>query len=344
MNLSDVKKIFNGIPEFVGVSPIEILPLKGDASGRRYSRVKLSESPYSVILMELDDGMGPVVDGGVSLPQKETFPEVAKFLSQYNFPIPKILIDQRQEKILVVEDVGDVSLARVCRDIKAPDVANVIQKLGVDPIDSAFKRSIDIIAVLQKIPISDHFVFKRSLSDGALYTEARRFIDLFAKPKGASAEVIHQLDQEIKLLVKRVAAHPRALSYRDFMPMNIHLKEDASVVGIDFQDVLMASKAYDVGSLLTDRDIDRDLGSKRVAELVEYAGEKLNISGFRQLFDDVVLQRTLRLIGQFTDLAQRKSPAYADFVPGSLRRAKTILNNRSDLPSVRKFLDSYETK
>ncbi len=340
MNFDEVKNIFDTLPEFVGVSPTSLVPLKGDASGRRYSRVFLSMAPYSVILMELDDAVGPVIDGNVKLLQRETFPEVAKFISKYRYPIPRIIIDKHNEKLLIVEDVGDVSLARLCRESSAKDVSQVILKLGKDPIGTAFKKAIDIIAELQSIPECDHFVFKRSLSKGALFTEARRFIDFFAKPKGASIEDLKVMEQEILNLTEKVSRHPMALAHRDFMPMNIHLRADGEVVVIDFQDMLMASKAYDVGALLTDRDIDHDLGSKRVAELVKYAEGKLNVSGFKELFDDVVLQRTLRLIGQFTDLAQRKSPAYADFVPGSLRRAKTILNNRSDLPTVRKFLDS----
>ena len=336
MEISEVKNLFKSVTSLEGIEIVSVVSLKGDASGRRYSRVFTESASY--ILMEMDEAIGPVTDGDVKLIQKETFPAVGRFLEASGIPVPKIIAELKTHNILVVEDVGDVSLGRLVRDSKAPDVVRVLDLLGRDALTEAYKKAIDVLSLIQKIPQQDNFVFKRALGAKALRAEAFRFVEMYAQPRGASLSQIEKMSDELQLLVNKVAAHPMALSHRDFMPMNIHFKNDGTVVLIDFQDFCLASKAYDVGALLTDRDFDFDIGENLIRDLLAYARQKLSLPELEIMYKEAVLQRTLRLNGQFSRLAETKSPVYGGFVPGCIKRARLLLAELGEYPNIKSYL------
>jgi aminoglycoside/choline kinase family phosphotransferase len=336
MEINEIKSLFKSLNAAGGVDVGSVISLKGDASGRKYSRVIAGDSSY--ILMEMDEAVGPVTDGGVKLIQKETFPAVGRFLEASGIPVPRIIAEIKTHNALVIEDVGDVSLGRLIRDNRAPDVLRVLGQLGPDPIRAAYRKAIDVLEAIQGIPRQDHFVFQRSLGVTALKTEVFRFVEMYAQPRGASVSQIEKISEELQLLVNKVAAHPLALSHRDFMPMNIHFRSDGSVVLIDFQDFCLASRAYDVGALLTDRDFDFDIGESVITATLAYARDKLNLPELSKMYKEAVLQRTLRLIGQFSRLAETRSPMYGGFVPGCIKRAQSILAELGEYPHIKSYL------
>jgi len=336
MELDEVKNLLKSSSLTDNLTVKEIQSLKGDASSRRYSR--LITDSGSFIMMEMDDSPGPVFDGAVKLLQRETFPEVQRFLENGGISVPKIVAEFKDLKILIVEDIGDVSLGRLVRDGQAKDVGRIQKILGPDYLREAYLRAIDVMAKIQSLPRTNHFVFQKSLGLESLKTEMLRFIDMYAKPKGATEKALAEMITEINELAGRLVAHPQVLIYRDFMPMNIHFKEDGSVVLIDFQDLCMGPQGYDLGSLLTDRDFDFEIGPVLIDQLVDYAKNKFHQAKIEEFYTEAVLQRTLRLIGQFTRLAETKSKEYGKFVPGAIRRAQQLLNNYDRCPAIKKFL------
>ena len=126
----------------------------------------------------------------------------------------------------------------------------------------------------------------------------------------------------IDRLSRAVADHPRTLMHRDFMPWNVHFREGGRIAVIDFQDALVGSHAYDLVSLLHDRDTDFALGWPACRAVVEHfrLGRGLPPS-FWNHYREALLQRYMRLAGQFRLLARdRGRPVYEGWVPGCLRR------------------------
>lgn len=336
MELEEIKKLFRNKTILNGVEALSFVQLKGDASSRRYGRLTTNKGTF--ILMEMDDGVGPLFDGNVKLIQRETFPAVQLYLDQLGIPVPKLICDFPEQKSLLVEDVGDVSLGRLIRDTEAADVKRIKSTLGKDPLKEAYKRAVDVMKKIQSLPWIDHFIFKRSLGKESLRAEVFRFVEMYVEPKGVTADVISGIKGELESLAERVASYPLVLSHRDFMPMNIHFRADGSVVLIDFQDMCLAPQGYDLGSLLTDRDFDFEIGQPLIDEIVSYAELELKTSDLKGMYSDCVLQRTLRLIGQFTRLAAIRSPSYGAFVPGCIQRAKGLLAQTGSYPTIKKYL------
>lgn len=337
MDINQIKKLFENTPELCSMQVIGSTLLKGDASTRRYTRVLTNNGP--VILMELDDSAGPVSDGGVALIQRETFPQVQNFLRGHGISVPKILADLKDEKKLVVEDIGDVSLGRLVREPQSPDCILVKSKLGVDPIKRAYELAIAEMIRIQKIKPTDHFIFQKELGRSALLMETKRFIEMYAQPQGATTSQIAEFEQDIKNLVDLISEYPKVLSHRDFMPMNLHFKIDGSIVLIDFQDMCMAPQGYDLGSLLTDRDFDLEIGDDLISQLINFAATSFAGVDIKEMYSHCVLQRSLRLIGQFTRLSQTRSPFYQQFVPGCIARAKKIMDELKVCPAIAAYLE-----
>jgi hypothetical protein len=337
MKLEEIKKLFKSKSNLIGFEILSIVQLKGDASSRRYYRVAADKGTF--IFMELDDAVGPLFDGDVKLIQRETFPKVQQYLSGSGIPVPQLICEFPEQKSLVVEDVGDVSLGRLIRDGDAADVKIVKMALGAEPLKEAYKKAVDVMLKIQALPRTDNFVFKRSLGKDSLKAEVFRFAEMYAEPNGASPKVINEIKKELEGLADKVGSYPQVLSHRDLMPMNIHFKVDGSAVLIDFQDMCLAPQGYDLGALLTDRDFDFDIGQPLIEEILSYAEQRLKIPNLREMYTASVLQRTLRLIGQFTRLAATRSPSYGAFVPGCIKRAKGLLGTAGNYPAIEKYLD-----
>jgi len=162
---------------------------------------------------------------------------------------------------------------------------------------------------------------------------------MYAQPQGATTSQIAEFEQDIKNLVDLISEYPKVLSHRDFMPMNIHFRPDGSVVLIDFQDMCMAPQGYDLGSLLTDRDFDLEIGEDLIAQLINFASTSVADVNIKEMYSHCVLQRSLRLIGQFTRLSQTRSPFYQQFVPGCIARAKKIMDELKVCPAIAAYLE-----
>jgi len=78
----------------------KVVPLTGDASDRRYFRVLLRDEPAQVLAVH----PGPIDFGGLP------FVNVAKLLSEMPVPVPRILGHSDQLGIIVLQDLGDVTL------------------------------------------------------------------------------------------------------------------------------------------------------------------------------------------------------------------------------------------
>lgn len=295
--------------------------LKGDASSRSYARLSLDHPKYpSCILMSLTKERGPVIDGELELTQDDTFVLIQALLKKNGFRVPEIYLDARSEGLLLVEDIGSDPLYKLLSGEIHPELVGADRE---NFITESYKKAIDLICKIQEIPNdNDSIVYKRSIGLSAMCTESNRFIDFYAAPNGFSKSRLNEIETIIKKLAEDITQHSFVPCYRDFMSWNIHLGGDGELVLIDFQDMLLASYAYDVMTLLHDRDIDLKLGHQRIEDLLQYFESKLpNKRSFRNDYYQVMLQRDLRLAGQFTYLSElKKTDFYVSFVPGCLAR------------------------
>ncbi len=142
------------------------------------------------------------------------------------------------------------------------------------------------------------------------------------------------LAEALDALADEVASYPHALAHRDFHSENVLGTPGDGLVVIDFQDALLAPRAYDVASLAVDPYRTQD---PRVSERFRRAW-LTGTGGGPEEFDRTALQRALKALGTFGyQVTRRKRARYMRFVAPQARRARELL---ASAPSSLECLDA----
>jgi N-acetylmuramate 1-kinase len=317
-------------------------PLHGDASTRRYERLRLrGDGPASVVVMLIGAGRfggGDEIGGGGAGPEL-TFVNVARWLAAHGLPVPRIHADRaRDEGMLLLEDVGDTTLWAAVE--AAPERARPL-----------FAAAVDLLVRLQvagaSAPDAACVAFARRFDAALARAELEHFVEHGVEtrwrtrlPDGERAELLGALEP----LVAPFAEGPFALSHRDFMAWNIHLHGDHLVL-IDFQDALMAPDAFDLAQLLTDRTtitrVDVALARELCARFesgMAAAGRPL-APGFADRYRRCALQHALKVIGRFHFLeVVQGRPGYLAYLPAVYEVGRRMLAELPSLAAARPLL------
>jgi aminoglycoside/choline kinase family phosphotransferase len=297
----------------------KVLPLTGDASDRRYFRVLLRNEPSQVLALH------------TSAIEFETLPfvNVSRLLSHMPVPVPRILTHSDPLGIIVLEDLGDVTLqAHLGAASQAEHAAlyrqavsfiEVLQRRGAELASEAYvpyRIAFDV----EKLTWELQFFAKHFLEGyrGAALTPASR----------------EALAAEYAWIVEALASEPRVLCHRDYHSRNLMLHEESLYI-IDFQDARMGPDTYDLVSLLRDSYVD--FTEQQVEELIAfflalrgtYTGRSHTAADrhdFRTRFDLMALQRNLKALGTFGyQTTTRGNPVYIQYIPRTLNYVRANL-------------------
>jgi aminoglycoside/choline kinase family phosphotransferase len=116
---------------------------------------------------------------------------------------------------------------------------------------------------------------------------------------------------------------------------------------IDFQDARMGPDTYDLVSLLRDSYVD--IGEDDVQQFIAYflalKGSPMSpadMAEFRRRFDLMALQRNLKALGTFGyQTATRRNPVYIQYIPRTLRHARTNISAYPRFARLRELLAVY---
>jgi N-acetylmuramate 1-kinase len=307
-----------------------VVPLTGDASDRKYFRVITPDTSSYVIALHA----GPI--DFATLP----FANVAELLRQVPLPVPQIFGHSDALGIVVLQDLGDVTLqahlgaaspvehAALYRQAVA--LIGQLQRRGAD-LHSSRYVPYQIAFDVEKLTWELEFFVKH-------FVEAYRGVALTAGERTA-------LSSEWASIVQELAAEPRVLCHRDYHSRNLML-HDGSLYIIDFQDARMGPDTYDLASLLRDSYVDitdRDL-DELIAYFLALTGRDSDrrAGEFRRRFDLMALQRNLKALGTFGyQTATRRNPVYIQYMPRTLRYARTNLQKYQRFESLRTILANH---
>lgn len=294
-------------------------PLAGDASDRRYFRLTVSGLSSRVVTLYPD----PAGDG------VRTFTRVAELFGAMGVPVPRVIARADELGILVLEDLGDVSLqAHLAGAPAAERTARYRAAIGI--IQTLQRRGREL-ASLELPP------YGLAFDEETLTRELEFFTTHFLEGHvGASLSPAsyRAIRVEYGALARALAAEPRVLCHRDFHSRNLMVQGDRLRV-IDFQDARMGPNTYDLVSLL--RDAYVDVSADEVESLTTWFldtradTERLEIDAvarrkFRRRFERMAVQRTLKALGTFGYQASaRHNPAYLQYVPRTLAHARASL-------------------
>jgi aminoglycoside/choline kinase family phosphotransferase len=308
---------------------VRIVPLTGDASTRQYFRVLRPDNP-SVVLAVYD---APFVFA--ELP----FVNVCRLFTSIPLPIPAIAGHADDLGILILEDLGDVTLQA---------------HLGVtQPAehDALYKQAVELVFRMQRKGAelqSDEFIpYRVAFDRDKLMWEMNFFVKHFLEAyRGVTIlpSVREALSQEFLQIVDELAAEPRVLCHRDYHSRNLMLHERRLYI-IDFQDARMGPDTYDLASLLRDSYVD--LTEERVDDLIR-GYLKLGgapqatpeaFSEYRRRFDLMSVQRNLKALGTFGhQTTARNNPVYIQYIPRTVSYVRTNLARYPRFARLRELL------
>lgn len=278
-----------------GAAKRERLP--GDASFRHY--VRLRRAGDSAMLMDAPPAHEDV----------RPFARVARHLAALGYSAPRLLAEDADEGLLLLEDLGD---ATYTRELARGADERALYVLAVDLLIDLHRRA---EAVACDVPPYDD---ARLLAEAALLADWYLPAIAGAPTPAALREEYLAMWREVLPLARRA---PDTLVLRDYHVDNLMVvggRAGLSACGLlDFQDAVIGPVSYDLVSLLEDarRDLAPGLADAMLARYLD-AFPNLDRAAFRASYAILGAQRSAKIIGIFTRLCRRDGkPHYLAHIP-----------------------------
>ena len=309
----------------LGAEATTVLPLTGDASDRRYFRVLRRDGPSRVLALHAE-----AFD-----PETLPFARVAQLLAAMPLPIPSILDRAGDLGILLLEDLGDITLQAHLGAAPAAEHSR-LYRYAVSLIESLQRRGAELASPAYP-PYGVAFDVDKLLWELDFFT--KHYVEAY---RGASIAASDRdaLKVEWRRLADELASEPRVLCHRDYHSRNLMLHQGELYI-IDFQDARLGPDTYDLVSLLRDSYVD--LSESTVDELIAYfialkrpqGGDAIAHRAweqdFRRRFDVMALQRNLKALGTFGyQTSTRRNPVYIQYIPRTIRHVQKNLTRNPD--------------
>ena len=321
----------------LGAEATTVLPLTGDASDRRYFRVLRRNGPSRVLALHVEP-----FD-----PDAQPFARVAQLLAAMPLPIPAILDRAGDLGILLLEDLGDITLQAHLGAAPAAEHSR-LYRYAVSLIEALQRRGAELASPAYP-PYGVAFDVDKLLWELEFFT--KHYVEAY---RGASISAPDRdaLKGEWRRLAEELAGEPRVLCHRDYHSRNLMLHQGELYI-IDFQDARLGPDTYDLVSLLRDSYVD--LSEATVDELIAYfialkrpqGGDAIAHRAweqdFRRRFDVMALQRNLKALGTFGyQTSTRRNPVYIQYIPRTIRHVQTnLLRNPDRFGRLRGLLAPY---
>ncbi|WP_168397609.1 aminoglycoside phosphotransferase family protein [Acinetobacter indicus] len=284
MNTQREQLIQTWITSVLGSDQFETHFLAGDASFRRYARIKLNNKTF--MLMDAP-------------PEKEDcgpFVTIDEFFDAHGVRVPHIIAKDLQQGFLLLEDFGDVLLSTL---------------LSEQTVDDYYAQSFKQLIQLQSIAGEGHFPdysYEKLISEMELLTDWM-LPSLQIQP---TAEESTLIKRTFAILANAALAQPQVIVHRDFHSRNLMKIAGETELGvIDFQDAVIGADTYDLISIT--RDAYVQWNADRVYRwfktfydlLPESAKQERDFEQFKKDADLMAIQRHIKILGIFVRLFER---------------------------------------
>jgi aminoglycoside/choline kinase family phosphotransferase len=282
-----------------GWAGAEIAPLAGDASFRRYFRVKQGER--RAVLM---DAPPPHED-------PRPFITIARWLGERGFAAPAIEAEDLTTGLVLIEDFGDARMREAIDE--TPGCTEAL-----------YRTAIDVLIDLRRHAAGPLLPYDRAV----LHREANLLVEWYCPAIGITPD-LDGYAAAWDAVFDHALAGTSVTVLRDFHAENLMLLDGGKRLGLlDFQDALAGHPAYDLVSLLQDarRDVEPELEAAMLAYYHERTGADAE---FDAAYHVLGAQRNAKIVGIFTRLWKRDGKArYPTLCP----RVWTYLNRDLEHP------------
>lgn len=303
-----------------------ILPLPPRGSARTFTRL--------VFLRAGQQQSAILVRYSLERPENGLYTSQARFLAKHGVSVPAVLLDWPDEKLCVLEDVGENSLE------------HLFPKLTRAAGMALYKQTLQTVANLhqeatgaaKRHPIQLSSPFTRILYEW----EQELFCEQFLKRHlPINSALRAEIRRELSTLIPAQLRAPRVIVHRDLQSSNILVKE-GRIVLIDFQGMRLGPAAYDLASLLCDPYVN--LPDDMRDELLDYyAGLVPDGKNVKQLFWIAAVERLAQALGAYGRLGAAPATAYfLKHIPAGINQLKKALSHVPGLPTLKKCLASAD--
>ena len=303
-----------------------IIPIKGDASFRKFYRKK-NKKKSSIIIYSQREKIKNLLN----------YDSINKLLLNNKISAPRLLSENFNKNYIEVEDFGTKTLFDIFKKKKT-------NKFKI------YKKILIILIKLQNIKVKKIKNFKKKFykipnySKTLIYKEANLFLDWYVpytlnKKKGL--KIKKKLKKSISSLLDKIQLPNNTFVHRDFHVSNLMFKKNKISV-IDSQDALYGNIAYDLASLIDDVRLKTSNNLKELIyqNYLYLNKKKINEIKFKNDFQILSVLRNLKVIGIFTRLAFRdEKRKYLKLIPHAWKLIENRVNNNDIFKDLRKNLE-----
>lgn len=288
-----------------GVNLAKARPLAGDGSDRLFFR--LPGEPPLVLLYHPQPP-------GREVTENDSYFLIGRHLKARGVPVPEIYVHCREEDWMLLEDVGDLSLAEVVAGAgnDAEILAWYRQALNILLTQQLYGRQGFTPAWCFDTPaVTRPFLLER---------ECHYFVRAYLKGYlGLEVDEAALLPEFERLLAGACPEDAYFFLHRDFQSKNLFVQGDKLRV-LDFQGGRLGPLGYDLAALLIDPYVN--LSPATQEELLSFyqdlLGERLAFDrqAFREQYDHLALCRNLQILGAYGFLTKMKGKSqFAPYIP-----------------------------
>lgn len=297
-----------------------VTPLCGDASFRRYFRLKFKEETQ--IVMDAPPGKEDL----------HPFIYIAEQLARAGVLAPHILAQNIEQGFLLLSDLGDRLLLNELNATSATgyyqSAIAILQDMQQITLDKVTIPAFDKAFMIKEMSLCPEWFFHAYLS-----------LELNPSESQVIQQTIHWIAGE-------VAKQPLVFIHRDYHSRNLMVLPDESLGVIDFQDAMAGPITYDLVSLLKDCYIswprEQIIGWLNYFYQTNQGVQSYTFDELIRAFDLCGLQRHLKVLGVFCRLFLRDGKAgYLKDLPLTLNY---VLECCETYPELHEFYELFQKR
>lgn len=294
-------------------------PLQGDASFRRYYRLKIDHKNYIA------------VDAPPETENSTAFVRLSETFGEMDICVPKVLAHDLARGFLLLTDLGDdVLFQRLNRNT---DKNN---------INKYYQKSLRELAKIQQCQINLPR-FDADFMSNELNLFEEWFLKKHLKLK-ISPPIQKILKNSFEILLHSAVSQPQCCIHRDYHSRNLMCLSDDQIGILDFQDAMIGPVTYDLVSLIRDCYIEWP-AEQVIAWAEDFHTQYLRSfitskSEFMHYFDLMGIQRHLKAIFIFARKFERDNvDGYLKDIPRTLRYVIDVSQYYPELSEFRTFVE-----
>jgi aminoglycoside/choline kinase family phosphotransferase len=339
--------------EETGFGEAERAPLAGDASTRRYERLRLGDR--RAVLMDAPPNaetapcpagatieerraMGWNATARLAASRVDAFVAVAQHLKVLGLAAPEIYGVAAGAGYAVLEDLGD--------DLYAAVIAQGADELPLYEAAAEVLAHVHRAAIPAMLEASDGSIWPMLDYDAlALEVNADLFVDWLPKAENVRIDDAARArwDNVRDGLIVKALGFPRAFTIRDYHAENLlwlPQRTGLQRVGLlDFQDAVRGWRAWDFSMLLHDARRDVSAAAHRAAIAAYLAASGVSDAEFQRELAVLGTLNIMRILGRFAQLASDGKTKYAAFMPRMWGHLARVLRHPA-VADARAFVES----